>query len=403
MPSDRRTFLSAVGAGSAALAGCSRLGGAPSPDDPPPAGVDDLPDPGRHILGANGRWSSFGCNAANTREVADGEAPVEAVSERWRVETAQTTYHEPVVADGTVYLLEAQSRLRALDADSGDELWTLEDARAVPLVRGGVVYVSSADTVQALEADTGDPLWEREFEVPGRVTGPATYAGDRLICGAGETVVALEAETGEEEWRRDVFGQVLDHAAFVMGYWVVVATEAGMVYLLSEGSGMGGRRWQLPAVPMAPPSADTDTIYVSCRDGMTYALTDEDGYADEAYWSADTGWTERGICVADGRVFVRGAETLHALGTDDGTRYWSHDVGGWQHTAPAYGRETVFVGGDRLRAFDPAPRDDPSNGPALRFERTFAGRVGPGPVIDNGVLYVVAEVEDGEYALVALE
>ncbi|ELY73885.1 pyrrolo-quinoline quinone [Natronobacterium gregoryi SP2] len=175
-----------------------------------------------------------------------------------------------------------------------------------------------------------------------------------------------------------------------------------MVYLLSDG-GMGGRRWRLPAVPMAPPSVDTNSIYVSCRDGTTYALTDEGGYADEVYWSADTGWTERGICVADGRVFLRGAGTLHALGTDDGTRYWSHDVGDWQHTAPAYSRETVFVGGDALYALDPTATGVLTDGPAVRFRREFAGRVGPGPVLDDGVLYVVAEVDEEAYALLALE
>ncbi|ELY44909.1 PQQ-like beta-propeller repeat protein [Natronorubrum bangense] len=400
MPSDRRTFLSAVGAGSAALAGCSRLGGAPSPDDPPPAGVDDLPDPGRHILGANGRWSSFGCNAANSRAVADGEAPVDGVTERWRTEVAQTAYHEPVVANGRIYHPDVYT-LRVFDADDGSPLWTFEDIATAPLVRDGVAYVSRRDrTVHALDAETGDRLWERAFERPGRVRTPSTYAGDELLCGVGEHVVALDPEDGEVLWERELFGNLLNHPAHVTGYWIAVATDAGTVYLLGE-AGTGYRRWNLPAPPTCPLSADKNRVYVNCEDGLTYALDPEQ--TDEPVWSADTGRTDRGIAVAAGIVFVANGRELHALRTDTGERYWTHEIGGWQHTAPAYGRETVFVGGDRLRAFDPAPRDDPSNGPALRFERTFAGRVGPGPVIDNGVLYVVAEVEDGEYALVALE
>ncbi|WP_436344577.1 PQQ-binding-like beta-propeller repeat protein [Natronorubrum sp. FCH18a] len=401
MPSSRRTVLTAIAAGSVAFAGCSTLTRSPSPDDPPAAGVDELPDPEDHIYGADGSWSNFGCNASNTREVADGKAPVDGVNERWRVEVAQLAYHAPAVADGRVYQPDFRT-LRVLDAADGAELWTVEDGRTAPLVRNGVAYVSIGNAIHALEAETGETLWEREFETPGNVTTPATYAGDELICGAGEQVVALDPEDGSVAWRRDVFGQVLHHAAFFMGYSIVVATEAGMVYLLSE-DGIGGRRWQLPAPPMCPPSADANSIYVSCRDGRTYALTDDDGHADGVYWEVETGWTERGIGVADGLVLVAGTHGFSAVSSDTGERYWEYDIGDWRHTAPAYGRETVFVGGDRLRAFDPSPGSDPDNGPALRFEREFEGRVGPGPVLDDGTLYVVAAVEDESYALLALE
>lgn len=401
MTSSRRTVLTAITAGSVAFAGCSTLSRSPSPDDPPAAGVDELPDPGDHIYGADGSWSSFGCNASNTREVADGEAPVDGVTERWRTEIAQTAYREPVVADGRVYQPEVDT-LRVFDAADGSELWTFEDTVTAPLVSDDVAYSSTRDAVYALEAETGERVWKRAFETPGRVATPSTYAGEELICGVGERVVALDAETGDIEWEREVFGQVLDHPAYLMGYWIVVATEAGMVYLLGD-EGMGQRRWNLPSPPVCPPSADTDAVYVTCENGTTYALLGDSTPDSEILWSANTGRAERGIAVADGIVFTTDGRELHALRSDTGVRYWSHDVGDWRHTAPAYGRETVFVGGDRLRALDPAPGGDPDDGPALRFDHAFAGRVGSGPVLDDGVIYVTAEVERETYALLALE
>ncbi|ELY93883.1 pyrrolo-quinoline quinone [Natrialba hulunbeirensis JCM 10989] len=402
MPSTRRSLLASTLVGSAALAGCLSRVRSPSPSEPPAAGVDELPDPESHILGANGSWSSVGCNAGNTRVVADGEAPVEDVTERWQVETTQTTHHEPVVADGTVYLLESQRQLRALDTADGGELWTFEDARAPPLIRDGVAYVPTSSSIHALDAGTGEQGWEQTFDGSGSVTAPTTAGGDELICGVGETLVALESDTGEKLWRRELFGQVHDHAAFYRGYGIVVATEAGMLYVVGT-DGTGYRRWQLPAAPMAPPSVDSNTIYVSCRDGMTYALTDDAGHADDIYWSADTGWTERGIAVADGFAFLTGRGTLSALETDTGSAHWEYDIGDWQHTAPAYGRETLFVGGDALYALDPSPGGVLSDGPAVRFRQEFGGRVGPGPVLDDGVLYVVAEVSEQEFVLLALE
>lgn len=405
MPSTRRTLLTTVAASgsSVALAGCSALSslGDPEPDEPPPAGGGTLPDPGDSITGANGEWSTFGCNAANTRAVGDAAAPVDGLSERWRAEVAQLAYRAPVVAHGRVYQPDVDI-LRVLDADDGSKLWTLEDVREVPLVWNDVAYVSTGGAIRALEADTGEEVWKREFETDGRVAAPSTHGGERLVCGVGERVVALDPDDGEVRWDREVFGRVRDHPAVFMGSGYVVTTEAGMVYLLSE-DGTGRRRWQLPAVPSGPPSADSESIYVNCRNGATYALMD-DGLSDTGInWKTDTSWADRGIAVADGLVLVANSRGLHAVDTESGERRWKHEIGDWRHTAPAYGRDTVFVGGDRLYALDPTPGDSPDGGPAVRFEREFAGRVGPGPVLDDGTIYVVAEVDDESYALLALE
>ncbi|WP_226042225.1 PQQ-binding-like beta-propeller repeat protein [Natrinema sp. DC36] len=403
MPSTRRTLLTSVGATgvSVALAGCSLLSRRRGPDEPPPSGVERLPDPGNSARGANGEWSTFGCNAANTREIGDGKAPVDGVTERWRVEVSQLTYQAPVVAGGRVYQPDVDT-LRVLDAAEGTELWTAEDVKRVPLLWNDVAYVSTGNAILALEAETGEQLWERKLETPGVVTTPATRAGEQLVCGAGERVVALDPADGTVRWDREDFGQVQDHPAVFMAYWFVITTRAGMVYLLDR-DGMGGRRWQLPAEPTAPPSADTDLVYVNCRDGTTYALMDDGISNPTRNWTADSGWADHGIAVADGLVLVANGQELHAVDTEFGDRHWKHDIGDWRHTAPAYGRDTVFVGGDRLRALDPTPGDSPSGGPTLRFEREFAGRVGPGPVLDDGTIYVVARVDDETDALLALE
>ena len=401
MPSTRRAALASVAAGCVSLAGCTAYMRSSSPDDPPPSGVDELPTPDGHVFGANGEWSSFGCNASNTRAVGDGKAPVDGVTERWRVEVAQLSYREPVVAGGRVYYPDHDA-LRVFDAADGSELWTLEDVRAPPLVRDGVVYAATHDAVRALEAETGEELWRYEFDGRGSVMTPATYAGRYLICGAGERLVALEPEDGTVEWEDQVFGQLLEHAAIFFGAGIVVATEAGMVYLIGD-DGRGWWRWQLPARPTCPPTLGRDSIYVACENGTTYALMD-DGLSDpERNWAAETGWVDRGIALADGLVLAANGRQLEAFDSETGDRYWEYDTGGWRHTAPAYGRDTVFVGGDRLWAIDPTPGDDPKGGPAVRFKRAFAGRVGPGPVLEDGTLYVVARVEEETYALLALE
>jgi outer membrane protein assembly factor BamB len=407
MTPSRRALLAAAGSGSAVLAGCSRFPSgdtdeSPEPREPPDSGVDEEPDPSNSVRGADGSWSSFGCNAANTRAVADGKAPVDGVSERWRVEVPEIGFAEPVVADGRVYFVENRG-LRVLDADDGSELWTREDVEKPPLVLEGTAYVSTYEGVSALEADTGDERWSRELDAPGSVTAPATIRGHGVLCGVGERILELDPEDGSERWRRDLLGQALDHPAYAGPRGVAVATEAGMVYALYDG--VAHARWELPARPSGPPAADKDVVYVPCHDGETYALSADDtgNTVSETAWAAETGQISTGLAVADDLVLAVAGSTLRAVDADSGSRRWEFGIGDSSRTAPAVGRETVFVGGDRLWALDPAPTGDPSDGPAVRFEREFEGAVGRGPVLDDGVLYVVAEIDDDEVALVALE
>nr|WP_266079743.1 PQQ-binding-like beta-propeller repeat protein [Haladaptatus caseinilyticus] len=120
-------------------------------------------------------------------------------------------------------------------------------------------------------------------------------------------------------------------------------------------------------------------------------------------WKRRTGWAGGGLAVKK-HLYAAGTRGLHAINPDNGERVWKHDIGDWRWTAPALGRDTLFVGGDKLYAFDPTPSFRiPGTGPSLRFETSFHGRVGPGPVLNDGVLYVVAQTGERKYHLLALE
>lgn len=395
MPS-RRTFVAALGA--TALAGCSATN--PTPDDPPKPGVEELPDPDGHVHGANGDWSSFGCNAGNTRTVADGKAPTDGVTERWRVEVPQILRHEPVAAGGRVYLTGPDG-LRAFDAGDGTELWRNGEVETAPLVRDGTVYAGADDRLVALDAETGDSLWKRTLVEREPVRAPSAYAGEWLYVPAGETVFGIAAATGEVDWSRKLFGRLLGSPAVHSGYYVALASEAGKLFLVTR-DGVGAGEWDFPSRPRAPPTADADAVYVNCLDGRTYGVVLENELRRNADWKTKIGWADGGLAVEE-HVYASATNGLHALDPETGEQRWQFDAGDWRHTAPALGRDTLFVGGDALYALDPTPRTTPlDDGPAIRFERSFHGRVGPGPVLDDGVLYVVAQTGDSAFHLLAL-
>lgn len=115
-------------------------------------------------------------------------------------------------------------------------------------------------------------------------------------------------------------------------------------------------------------------------------------------WSVETGWADAGLAVSSA-VYTAGTDGFVAVDPESGERLWTHDVGDWRHTAPTLVRDTLFVGGDALYAFDPTP-SGADDGPALRFERSFHGAVNA-PVLDDGVLYVLAETDEETHHLLA--
>lgn len=399
MPS-RRQVLTALGVGAVSgFAGC-----ATSADEPPTPATPPL-EPERHIYGADGHWSSFGCNASNTRSVHGinpGEAPVDGVSEDWRVPVTDLQRTPPVVAGQRVYL-PTRAGLQVYDAGDGTRLWHANGISDAPVVRDGTVFAadSRANAVRALAADTGDARWVRETDAP--PVGPSMYPGLPLVVGAGEQVLGLDPATGETVWSRQVFGSVLASPPVWNGYAVAVATAASELVLLTLMDGTGVERIQLPATPVGPPSADTDAVYVSCRDGTTVAYRIDPSTGGQRQWSAATGWSPAGIGLDAGLVFAGTAGRLHAIERDSGDVRWTHQHGDWQQTAPAIGRETLFVGGDRLWALDPSPGGQVGGArPAVRYEQSFHGRVGPGPVLADGTLYVIAETGPESSHLLAL-
>ncbi|WP_423745768.1 PQQ-binding-like beta-propeller repeat protein (plasmid) [Haladaptatus sp. SPP-AMP-3] len=395
MPS-RRRFL-ALGA-TAALAGC-----ATKADDPPKAGADESPDPEEHIHGANGEWSSFGCNASNTRTVADGNAPVDGVTERWRVDAPQLLFHAPVASDGRVFL-PVPNRLEAYDARDGSMLWVTDEyeAETAPLVRDGTVYVGASNRLRVLDAKTGTTKWERTFDADGTVEAPSTYGGDWLYVPVGETVYRVDSETGEVDWSRRLFGTLLGSPPCGSA-GVTLATEAGKVYVFGpDGTGWG--EWNLPPQPHAPPTIDTDGIYVNCLDGKTYGIRTENEPRLDVDWSVETGWVNGGLAVKE-NLYAAGTKGLRAIDPATGEQLWTEDTGDQRRTTPALVRDTLFVGGEKLFAFDPTPSSGllSGDGPARRFEKSFYGPVRFGPVLNDGALYAVAQTGEETYQLVALE
>lgn len=136
----------------------------------------------------------------------------------------------PIVADGVMYVTNGWSVVSALDATTGEEIWSYDpevDRSFIRLAccgpahnRGaavyrGKVYVGTFDgRLIALDAGTGDLVWDVDTyheSALGRfnITGAPRAAAGRIYIGQGSSeswkrrgyVTAYDAETGEISWR----------------------------------------------------------------------------------------------------------------------------------------------------------------------------------------------------------
>src|SRR4051794_868796 len=138
----------------------------------------------------------------------------------------------PLVADGVLYYTGPYSRVFALDAATGQVIWSFipkldEDLIAAqthtPYTRGialghGHVYVGSVDgRLFALDMQTGKQVWENKLinseKLTVGFTGAPLVVKDKIVIGAqgGEwpyrgPIFGVDGKTGETKWEFDTAG-----------------------------------------------------------------------------------------------------------------------------------------------------------------------------------------------------
>ncbi|GAA5232478.1 PQQ-dependent dehydrogenase, methanol/ethanol family [Verticiella sediminum] len=214
------------------LLACTLLAAAParSAGNPPAARVDTA------YIVANAststEWPTVGLDYAESRysrldQVNTDTAGRLGLVWSYDLKSSRGVEATPVVVDGVMYVTGPWSVVHAIDARTGEGLWTY-DPQVPPeygvkgccdvvnrgvAVYGGKVYVAAFDgRLIALDAATGKPAWEQDTIIDRQfaytVTGaPRVYNGLVLIgnggaeYGARGYITAYDAASGERKWR----------------------------------------------------------------------------------------------------------------------------------------------------------------------------------------------------------
>jgi quinohemoprotein ethanol dehydrogenase len=228
----------------------------------------------------------------------------------WTYETGTIRGLEasPIVVDGVMFATGSWSKVYALDARSGEELWTYDPEvpgewgrkpccdvvnRGVAVWKGRV-YVGTLDgRLVSLDAKTGKPVWDIntiDRSKPYTITGAPRIVKGKVIIGNGGGelgvrgyITAYDAETGKQLWRfYTVPGDPRqpvenEHLKAALPTWKPAGS--GMKYWEIGG---GGTAWDSIAY-----DPDLDLIYVGTGNGSPWSrFVRSPGGGDNLYLSS---------------------------------------------------------------------------------------------------------------------
>jgi len=319
----------------------------PSPDDPSPA-------------------VAFRGNAAN-RAASLSEAP-NGNQVLWdRNLGVPEIGSTPAVAFGRIYVTTLDG-LFALDADSGQVLWTNPDVRGFssPAVFDGSVVVGSSDgRVYRVAASDGTERWNStllsETTFSGITSSPKVwfdwaFVGTFNESGGPGEVVGLWASNGTVAWRHATQSVHFSSPAIVDGTLYIGITgrynRATQITfdppygVLALDARTGTETWFFPTggPVAASPVVDGPRVLAPAKDGVVYAI---DRATGEEVWRMGVGAGVSSPAVADGRLFVGGGAfdapgRVVAMNSTTGDVEWSFEPNGPVQASVTYGDGKVF-------------------------------------------------------------
>ena len=279
----------------------------------------------------------------------------------------------PIVADGNLYVIDAEATVTALDVATGDRKWKTELAPKIKekfrvrdvLSRtkaaqvgfgGGVAYengkvfaTSGFGFVAALDAATGEKLWEYKTDAPVR-TPPTAYRGSVYFVTNTNDAIALDQETGKKLWNFQSFeesARILSAASpAAAGDLVVAPFSSGEVVAFLAGSGRPvwndtlARNTQLTALSAlndiaGSPVIDRGLVYAVSHAGRLVAIDIRTG---QRVWEAPIASLQMPWVAGEYIYIVSIDAELVCLAREDGAVVWVSELKRYQKKKKRKGR-----------------------------------------------------------------
>ena len=364
---------------------------------------------------ARGDWTHFRFDPAhhgvNPNETILSPANVANLTVKWRTNIGGGCFASASVVNGKLYTADtgsANGKLHALDAATGQELWTFpsdalpgDHAWTSPPAANGVVYFGvnrPIPVVYAVNATTGQEIWHHTGPVANIVSSPALESGRIYVAFTDGTIRALDATNGQVIWSVTHPGGAYSSPAVAGGRLYIAIHNSG---LLALDANTGSELWlaPMPGPQWSSPAVENGRVFVGSRDDhKLYAF---DAVTGNTLWTATTSdWVQTSPAVADGVVYIaNNSGNLYAFNAETGGLNWQSAVspGFAIGSSPTVANGVVYI----ASALDASATHfdgklyavDAANGQVLFSDVVSQGQgearwVQASPTVDNGVVYI---------------
>jgi len=430
-----------------ALSACStvsRIGGALNPFDGGDAPAQTAPQDGRQsilsseeALDASAEyasrtitvppavsvtdWSQPGGAADNAPPQSTGAAILEHA---WRANLGAGSNNRaqiaspPVISNGTLYFLDADHRVHAIDARDGHRIWeerVRPEAGRDRVARGGGlaigagrVYVTTGfGFVVALDAGSGAEIWRAQANAP--FQSAPTFANDRIYAITNDSeLLAFDGATGEVTWTYQAIAEparILSAPSVgVDGETVVAPFASGELVALLAANGR--RLWSdslsragninsLSAINdiAGRPVIDGGAAYAASHSGILAAIDLRSG---QRIWARTFASTQTPWVAGDVLYAISTDGELAAFDRRTGNVYWVQQLRRYRDEGERKGRVSwtgpIMIGGRLVLANSEGDvvAVSPSNGQTLASADVGQPVFIP-PIAANDQIYIVTD------------
>ncbi|WP_354625182.1 outer membrane protein assembly factor BamB [Psychromonas sp. MME2] len=212
----------------------------------------------------------------------------------WLVDVGGEVVAKPAYAAGKVIVHTTRGNLYALDSDTGEKLWTLNNKQPTlslrgsstpTIAQGGVVYGRADGFVSVALLEDGRPLWQLPVARPSGATEldrivdvdmqPIIRNGIVYALAYNGNLVAIDLLKGEQIWARKYAGYT-DIA--LSGTTIYLTDSRGHIFAVDYNS--GAEQWmngQLSYRDVTGVTVANEYIVVGDGEGYLYWIDRDDG------------------------------------------------------------------------------------------------------------------------------
>jgi surface protein len=274
--------------------------------------------------------------------------------ELWRFSAAGEYRSSPAIGfDGTVYVGSDDSRLYALDGNTGNKKWEFVAGGSIlstPAVGvDGTIYVGSDDNkLYALSDQNGTKKWE--FVTGDKVrSSPAIGIDGTIYFGSyDDKLYALDPIDGSKKWEFDTGANIFSAPAIGSDGTIYFGNHEGKFFALNSQTGW--MRWEFDAdqeISSSPALSDDGTVYIGSHSGIFYALDGQNGNKKWEYVTGEGIYSSPVIGTDNTVYFGSGDNRFYALDGQTGEKKWdflTNDIVGGP-VAPTIGSDGVIYFG----------------------------------------------------------